>query len=192
MLFQKTNPTLDRPDTELTFLPLALDSMTQARQGHGFQIYVELIGCKSKGETHIRSDSIDQNPDFSFNYLEDNKDLTAYRSSIDIVRNLVSQPAFAEYLGDEVHPGIEVQSDQQKDDWLKRSVSVSHHLVGSCQMGSAENPDSVVGPDLKVHGIQRLRVADASIMPTVPSANTHAATIMIAEKASDMIKAGWK
>ncbi len=190
--FLKTSPSLDRPDIELTFLPLALDSMTQARKGHGFQVYVELIGCKSKGKTHIGSDSIDQNPAFSFNYLKDDKDLAAYRSSIDIVRNLVSQQAFAEYLGDEVHPGLEVQTDQQKNDWLKRSVSVSHHLVGSCRMGTAENPEAVVGPDLKVHGIQRLRVADASIMPTVPSANTHAATIMIAEKASDMIKAGWK
>jgi choline dehydrogenase len=186
--FLKTNPALDRPDIELTFLPLALDSMTRIRPQHGFQVYVELIGCKSRGSTHIRSADIAEQPSFRFNYLAHEQDLVAYRAAIAIVRNLTSQPAFTEYCGSELSPGAGVDSDTEIDDWLRRNVGLSHHLVGSCRMGPDDNADAVVCPDLKVHGIQRLRIADASIMPRVTSANTHATTIMIAERASDMIR----
>ncbi len=185
--FLKTDPSLDRPDIELTFLPLALDSMTRSRRGHGFQVYVELIGCKSRGSTHICSTDIAKQPSFRFNYLAREQDLVAYRASIDIVRNLISQQAFDRYRGSELFPGAGVDTDPEIDDWLRHSVGLSHHLVGSCRMGPGDNADTVVGPDLKVHGIEHLRIADASIMPTITSANTHAAVIMIAEHASDMI-----
>ncbi|MCP4433291.1 MAG: choline dehydrogenase [Gammaproteobacteria bacterium] len=188
--FLKTSPALDRPDIELTFLPMVLDGMTRSRQGHGFQVYVELIGCKSRGSTHISSADISDQPSFQFNYLAQEEDLVAYQASISLVRDLISQRPFAEYVVNEASPGVEVDNNVQIKNWLRHNVGLSHHLVGSCRMGSRDDADTVVGPDLKVHGIERLRIADASIMPRVTSGNTHAATIMIAERASDMIRSG--
>ncbi len=185
--FLKSSPDLDRPDLELTFLPLALNSMTESYKGHGFQIYAELIGCNSRGFTHIQSPHIADQPAFQFNYLQEDRDLVACRAGVQIIRDLVSQPAFDGYRGRELSPGMAVNGDAEIDNWLRHTIGVSHHLVGSCRMGPASDPDAVVGPDLKLHGIKGLRVADASIMPKVTSANTHAATIMIAERAIDFI-----
>ncbi len=82
-----------------------------------------------------------------------------------------------------------VSSDDDIDTWLRKTAGFSHHLVGSCKMGNADDPLAVVGPDLRVHGLDRLRVIDASIMPTATTGNTHATTIAIAEKGADLIKA---
>ncbi|MCP4188925.1 MAG: choline dehydrogenase [Gammaproteobacteria bacterium] len=187
--FLKTDPALDQPDIEITFLPLAMDNLTQHRKGHGFQFFIELIGCKSRGSTHIQSTDIRQQPCFKFNFLQHDQDLIAYQKSIEIVRKLVSQPAFHEYRGTEIAPGTTVQSEVEMTQWLRDTVTLSHHLVGSCRMGSPGHIDTVVDPQLKLIGIENLRVADASVMPRVVSGNTHAAVIMIAEKAGDMIRA---
>jgi choline dehydrogenase len=81
-----------------------------------------------------------------------------------------------------------VASDAEIDAWLRRNVQITHHLAGSCRMGPRDDPLAVVAPDLKLHGLGGLRIVDASIMPVVPTANTHAAVVMIAEKAADMIR----
>ena len=188
--FLKTDEALDRPDIEITFLPLTTDGMTEVSKDHGFQIYVELIGCKSRGSSHIQSSDIARQPLFKMNYLEDERDLEAYRKSINIVRKLVSQQAFDEYRGKELSPSADIRSDDEMDRWLCNTVAVSHHLVGTCRMGPNDDTGSVVGPNLKLHGIKNLRIADASIMPKVTSGNTHATVIMIAERASDMIRSG--
>ncbi len=190
--FLKSDPSLDRPDLQFTFLPLSLESMTESHKGHGFQIYIEQIGCHSRGFTHIRSSDIADQPAFRFNYLHDDRDLAACRKGVRMVRSLISQPAFAAYRGKEFSPGAAVIHDADIDDWLRCTVSLSHHLAGSCRMGPADDPEAVVGPDLKLHGITGLRVADASIMPRITSANTHAATVMIAERAVDFIARYWR
>ncbi len=151
---------------------------------------IELIGCKSRGSTHIQSTDIRQQPEFSFNFLQHDQDISAYHRSIEIVRKLAAQPAFQEYRGTELAPGASVQSAAEMTKWLRDTVTLSHHLVGSCRMGSPDYARSVVDPELRLLGIENLRVADASVMPNVVSGNTHAAVIMIAEKAADMILAG--
>jgi len=183
----KSRPDLDRPDLELTFLPLALNGIAKSTGGHGFQIYVELVGCKSRGETKICSADAGDLPAFHFNFLHDERDIAALRKAVPMVREIVAQPGFATYRGEEIAPGPGVQSAGEINRWIRQNVSLSHHLVGSCRMGPADDPATVVTPDLRLLGIEGLRVVDASIMPEVTSSNTHAAVIMIAEKAADMI-----
>ena len=186
--FLKSHPDLDRPDYQLTFLPLALSGTTGAVDAHGYQVYIELVGCKSRGQTHATSPDITKQPEFCFNFLKDPRDVAVYKRAVATVRNLVRQPALANLTEAELVPGPDVQTDDELEAWIRKCASISHHLVGSCKMGPAGNPMAVVGPDLRVHGLQGLRVIDASIMPVVTSANTHATTIAIAEKGADMLR----
>ena len=186
--FLKSRPELDRPDYQLTFLPLALGDTTNPVDQHGFQVYVELIGCRSRGRTHATSPDIADQPDFCFNYLEDPRDVAVYRRAVATIRRLVAQAAFEDLVEGELVPGRDVTSKAGLEDWIRKCAGFSHHLVGSCKMGPAADPLAVVGPDLRLHGVENLRVVDASIMPKVPSGNTQAATIAIAEKAAEMIR----
>lgn len=187
--FLKSHPDADRPDYQLTFLPLALAGTTGAIEQHGFQIYVELIGCKSRGQGHVTSQDINVQPTFRFNYLQDRRDVDIYKQAVKTIRTVVAQPAFDGLLDRELVPGADVVSEAELEVWLRQCASFSHHLVGSCKMGLASDPLAVVDPELRVHGLKNIRVVDASIMPKITSANTHAATIVIAEKAAAMIKA---
>jgi choline dehydrogenase len=186
--FLRSHPACDRPDYQLTFLPLALQGTTGAVQGHGFQIYVELIGCKSRGHTHICSGDIGCQPAFVMNYLQDVRDIAVFTEAVRVVRKVVSQSAFEPFRGAEIEPGAQVSTQQDIAQWLRRTASLSHHLVGSCRMGPGTDPLAVVDSELRVHGIEHLRVADASIMPTITSGNTHATVVAIAENAADRIK----
>ena len=102
-----------------------------------------------------------------------------------MIREVMAQKAFADVLGDELAPGPEVRSDSELRDWLKRAGGTTLHPVGTCKMGNDEL--AVVDAELKVRGVEGLRVADASIMPIISSGNTNAPTIMIGEKAADMV-----
>jgi len=186
--FLKSSPDADRPDYQLTFLPLALNSMTEPVNQHGFQIYIELIGCKSRGQTHVSSPDIHTQPVFCFNFLKDSRDVDIYKQAVKTVRNLTAQPAFTSLIDNELVPGRNVTSEHDVEAWIKKCASLSHHLVGSCKMGPSSDPMAVVDHKLKVHGIDKLRVIDASIMPTITSANTHATTIAIAEKGAMLVK----
>lgn len=187
--FLKSHPEADRPDYQLTFLPLALAGATGAIDQHGFQIYVELIGCKSRGQGHVTSQDVNVQPTFRFNHLQDSRDIDIYKQAVNTIRTVVAQQAFDGLLDRELVPGVDVTSEAELEVWLRQCASFSHHLVGSCKMGPASDPLAVVDPKLRVHGLNNIRVVDASIMPKITSANTHAATIVIAEKAAAMIKA---
>ena len=113
----------------------------------------------------------------------------AQGEAIRIARRVLSQPAMAPFVGAELDPGAAIQSDDQLDAWMSKRCSSAFHLSGSCRMGPASSAEAVVGPDLRVHGVQNLRVADASIMPEIVSANTNAASIMIGERASFIMDA---
>jgi len=186
--FLKSHPDADRPDYQLTFLPLALGDTTNPVDSHGFQIYAELVGCNSRGQTHVTSPDVTDQPAFCFNFLQDPRDVAIYKCAVATIRKIVVQPAFDDLLGRELVPGSNVSDDADVEAWIRQCASISHHLVGSCKMGPASDSMAVVGPDLKVHGINQLRIIDASIMPRVTSANTHATTIAIAEKGADLIK----
>lgn len=185
--FLRAFPDSDRPDYQLTFIPLALSDTTRPIKGHGFQVYIELINCRSRGSTHVTSIDNRDNPKFSFNFLKEQRDVDVYLSAVRKVREVVSQAAFAPYLAGEISPGESVQSDHELETWIRASTGISHHFAGSCKLGSDRDPLAVVGNDLRVHGLRNVRVVDASVMPTVVSGNTHAATIVIAENAARMI-----
>jgi choline dehydrogenase len=131
---------------------------------------------------------VEDRPRFRFNFLKDPRDVEIFKRAVATVRELAAQPALTELTESELVPGRDVCSDADIEAWIRKCASISHHLVGSCKMGLASDPMAVVGPDLRIHGIQGLRVVDASIMPNVTSANTHATTIAIAEKGADLIR----
>jgi choline dehydrogenase len=105
-----------------------------------------------------------------------------------IVRDLLNSPSMSKYLKNEVVPGVKVQTDEELLEFCKNFGSTCYHLVGTAKMGKQVDPKAVVDQNLRVHGIKNLRVIDASVMPMIPSGNTYAATMMIAEKGSDIIK----
>ena len=110
------------------------------------------------------------------------------RAGARLVREIIRQPAMAAFEGEELVPGAQAQSDAQLDAWARRVTETGYHASGTCKMGPGDDPEAVVDPELRVHGVEGLRVVDASIMPVIVSGNTNAPTVMIAEKASDLIR----
>lgn len=186
--FIRARPDADRPDCFLIFLPLLMEGAAGQKNRHGFQIFIDLYGVRSRGQTHIVSKDVSQPPEFRFNSLKEQSDVDAFVSAIGLIRKIVGQPAFRELLEGELRPGPGILGPKQLEDWIRSNIGRSHHLAGSCKMGPKTDPFAVVGPDLKVHGLEGLRVADCSIMPTVTSGNTHAAAIVIGEKAAELIR----
>jgi choline dehydrogenase len=122
------------------------------------------------------------------NYLADAMDRQVLISGMKLARRLLHTPELAQYFGGDMLPAPQVRSDDEFLDYARQYGSTAYHLIGTARMGPATDPTAVVDDQLRVHGMQGLRVADASIMPTMPSANTYATTMMIAEKAADMIR----
>ncbi|MDP6411751.1 MAG: GMC family oxidoreductase N-terminal domain-containing protein [Arenicellales bacterium] len=185
--FLKTDSGSPAPNLQCTFMPLAFGDLYTDFGGHGFQIWGDLVAPKSRGSVKICDTDIKVNPKFRFNFLRDNDDLLALRSGYEILKDLSNQKAFAEFMGKEINPGPRITSTGDIEPWIRETFSVSHHLAGTCRMGPSSDPLTVVTPELKVNGLERLRIVDASIMPIVTRGNTHAPVIMIAEKAADMI-----
>jgi choline dehydrogenase len=125
-------------------------------------------------------------PQITFNYLQHQDDIQGFRDCVRLTREIINQPALDKYRGEEIQPGTHVQSDEQIDNFVRESVESAYHPSCSCKMGTDEW--SVVDPETKVHGIQGLRVVDSSIFPTIPNGNLNAPTIMLAERAADLIK----
>jgi choline dehydrogenase len=140
---------------------------------------------ESKGHIHITSADPNQPPAINFNFLSAPPDAELTVKAIRIARSIMTAPAMAPLRVSEVAPGPDRQSDDEIIDWVKAAAETTYHPVGTCKMGS--DPMAVVDAQLRVHGIAGLRVADASIMPTLTSGNTNAPSIMIGEKAADMV-----
>jgi choline dehydrogenase len=139
----------------------------------------------SRGDVKLASTDLREHPLIDPKFLSDERDLQTTRTGIRLVRKVLAQPAFGSIRGEELAPGASCQSDQELDDFARRTGPSGHHACGSMRMGIGS--DSVVDPQLRVHGLDGVRVADASIMPEIVSGNTNATTIMIGEKASDLI-----
>ena len=110
------------------------------------------------------------------------------RAGARLVREIIAQPAMAACRGEELVPGPQAQSDEALDAWARQVTETGYHASGTCKMGLADDAEAVVDPQLRVHGLDGIRVVDASIMPVIVSGNTNAPTVMIAEKASDLIR----
>ena len=176
------------PDIQYHFLPGAIsyDGNT-AFKGHGYQVHVGPNKPASRGHTHIRSANVKDHPDIQFNYLKEESDRVDWRNTIRITRNILEQEALASYRGEEIQPGQNVTSDAAIDAWVKENVESAYHPTSSCKMGSKTDPMAVVDPDCRVIGLQNLRVIDSSIFPTIPNGNLNAPTMMIAERAADIM-----
>ena len=187
--FIRSRPGIEHPDLQLTFMPLAIAPGTVADVGgHSFQVHIDLMRPNSLGHVRIRSTDPAAPPAILFNYLADPQDRIDLRTSVRLTREILDQPALDRYRGEELFPGPAVQSDDEIDAWLRGAIETCYHPVGTCRMG--RDPSSaVVDDELRVHGIAGLRVVDASVMPRIVSGNTNAPTIMIAERASDLIRA---
>ena len=187
-VFTKTSPELDRPDIQFHFQPLSSDSPGKGvNHFSGITSSVTQIRPTSRG--YLRLASTDARDYISIipNYLSTELDQKVAVAGIDVSRRIMKQPAMANLIDQEVRPGENVQSFEEKLDSARDIGETIYHPVGTCKMGLSSDPLAVVDSRLRVHGIQGLRVVDASIMPTITSGNTNAPTFAIAEKASDMI-----
>jgi choline dehydrogenase len=135
----------------------------------------------------LRWCDVSEPPSILFNYLQHEEDRQAWRQCIHLTREIMSQPAMHPFRGSELQPGTDVQSDAEIAAWLRQNVESAYHPAGTCKMGPATDNRAVVDPECRVHGLENLRVVDASIFPTVPNGNINAPVIMVAEKISDKI-----
>jgi choline dehydrogenase len=179
------------PDIQYHFLPVAVryDGRAIATQ-HGFQAHVGPMRSKSRGAVTLKSADPRAAPRIVFNYLSHPDDQVEMRACVRLTREIFAQAAFAPFRGEEIAPGAGVASDEQIDEFIAGAVESAYHPCGTCRMGDPEDPMTVVGPDTAVVGVERLRVADSSIMPFVTTGNLNAPTIMIGEKAADHILGG--
>jgi choline dehydrogenase len=188
--FIKSHDNVDRPDIQLHMLPLLYDDNgrdLKLLSQHGFSCHVCVLRPESTGKVSLKSANYQDAPEIDFNFFSDEqgKDKAAIINGIRQLRKILTAPALAEHYNNEIHPGNAFETDEQIFAKAKERLGVVYHPVGTCKMG--KDAMAVVDNQLKVHGIENLRVVDASIMPTLTSGNTNAPTMAIAEKAADMI-----
>ncbi|MDH2356519.1 GMC family oxidoreductase N-terminal domain-containing protein [Bradyrhizobium sp. SSUT112] len=186
--FVRTLSGLQTPDVQFYMAPASRDP---ARSGHlekepGMSVAINQCRPNSRGSIHIKSAIPGSEPAIQPNYLASKMDCDCTVAGIQIARKIAQNPAIAKWIDFEICPGGQVQRYEEWLDYARRGGVGLHHFVGTCKMGN--DPMAVVDDRLRVQGLVGLRVIDASIMPTVPSGNTYAPTLMIAEKGADMIK----
>jgi choline dehydrogenase len=176
------------PDIQFHFLPMAVayDGSTLARE-HGFQAHVGPMRSKSRGWVRLKSSDPAEPPMIQFNYMSHSEDWTEMRSCVRLTREIFAQAAFDRYRGREIQPGTKCVSDEAIDAFVRERVDSAYHPSCTCKMGSPADPLAVVDPQTRVIGVEGLRVVDSSIMPSITNGNLNAPTIMIGEKAADMI-----
>jgi choline dehydrogenase len=186
--FLKSRPDLDRPDLQIhAVLAIMKNHGKDAVAKDGFTLHVCQLRPESRGRIGLKSSDPLADPAIFANYLATDEDRRAIREGVKIARTVAAQPALARYKSAENEPGEAVATDAEIDAWIARTGETIYHPVGTCRMGPVGDTMAVVDEQLKIHGLEGLRVVDASVMPTLIGGNTNAATIMIAEKASDLI-----
>ena len=184
--FAKSSPERKVANIQFHFFPsFVINHGLKDPDSHGYQLHASPNHPKSRGEISLKSSDPYDYPKILFNYLKEEEDLKQTRECIKVARKILSQPALSEHAGEEVGPGLDSQSDDELNEYIRSKADTAYHPCGTCKMGVDDM--SVVGQDLKVKGIENLRVIDASIIPEIPSANLNAPTLMIAEKGSDYI-----
>jgi len=186
-LFTRSREGLNVPDIQLLFGPAYYRGHGLVRRKeHCFGFGPTLITPESRGSVSLRSANPLDAPAIRANYLSTDTDMRTMIEGVRLARRIANTHAFDAYRGDELHPGASATSDADLAKFLRNEVETLYHPVGTCKMGN--DALAVVDARLRVHGVERLRVVDASVMPVVPAGNTNAPTIMIAEKAADMIR----
>ncbi|MGI9605103.1 MAG: choline dehydrogenase [Acidimicrobiales bacterium] len=185
--FLRSNDEVDYPNLMFHFLPIAIRYDGSAPEGgHGYQVHIGPMYSDVRGTVKITSTDPRKHPAVQFNYLSTENDRREWIEAVRTARNILSQPAFEKYNGGEVSPGPSVETDQEILDWVARDAETALHPSCTARMGT--DPMAVVDPDsLRVHGVEGLRVVDASVMPGISNGNIYAPTMMIAEKAADAI-----
>ena len=185
--FIRSKAGLKWPDLQYHFLPAAMRyDGKEAFAGHGFQVHVGHNKPKSRGTVKVISSDPKIAPQICFNYLQHQDDIDGFRACVRLTREIINQPGLDAYRGEEIQPGCDVHSDEDIDAFVRQAVESAYHPSCTCKMGS--DVLAVVDPQTRVHGISCLRVVDSSIFPTIPNGNLNAPTIMLAERAADMIQ----
>ena len=159
----------------------------KAIDGHGFQVHVGPNKPTSRGKVWIKSKNPLDKPNILFNYISTEQDKQDWRDCIRLTREIMSQSALDEFRGETIQPNESIQSDEQIDTWVKENVESAYHPSCTCKMGADNDAMAVLNSQCQVRGIAQLRVVDSSVFPTIPNGNLNAPTIMVAEKAADMI-----
>jgi len=186
--FIRSGPDAATPDLELIFAPtFFVDHGTANPPGHGYTLGVVLLRPRSRGRVELRSADPGEPPRIIANYLADPDDLGRLVRGLTVCREIAAASALARWRGPEEIPGSGVSGSEGLADHVRATAQTLYHPVGTCAMGTG--PDAVVDSSLRVHGVEGLRVVDASVMPRIISGHTNAATIMIGERAAEMIAA---
>jgi choline dehydrogenase len=193
--YLKTDPTLPYNDIQFFGLPVTGDGGSSKDSSKapkpdrfdGFTLAPYQVRPFSRGSIRLRLPHVEANPVIRMNYLDDERDRLALLTALRFLRGMAQQPALAAVMESEIRPGPEVQTDAEWLQWLAPHLTTGYHPVGTCRMGRHDDPLAVVTPDLKVRGIQGLRVIDASVMPNVICGNTNATSVVIGDKGADLV-----
>lgn len=186
--FIRSQAGVQYPDIQYHFLPIAVRYDGQvAPEGHGFQAHVGPMRSPSRGEVTLQSADPETDPRILFNYMSEEKDWEDFRRCIRLTREIFGQEAFAPYRGKELQPGAQAQTDADLDAVIRDHAESAYHPCGTCRMGRADDPMSVVDPQGRVIGVDGLRVADSSIFPRITNGNLNAPSIMVGEKIADHV-----
>ena len=189
LAFLKTRPDLETPDVQMHLVPYAVKD-PKRRKLHPFPSMT--VACyqlrpESLGSIHIRSAEPQAQPAIQFNFLGDQIDRDTMVEGFKMMRRIVGAAPMDPFRGEEYSPGMAIDNDEAIEQWIRDNSETAYHPIGTCRMG--QGPNTVVNDQLKVHGLEGLRIADASIFPTMPSGNTNAPSIMVGEKCADLIMA---
>ncbi|MCI2394166.1 choline dehydrogenase [Aliiroseovarius sediminis] len=186
--FIRSRAGVEYPDIQYHFLPMAVRYDGQAAaEGHGFQAHTGPMRSPSRGEVTLKSADPSEAPRIFFNYMSTDQDWQDFRTCIRLTREIFAQDAFKEYVKHEIQPGEALQTDDEIDSFIRDEAESAYHPCGTCRIGRADDPNAVVDPDLRVIGVDGLRVADSSVFPRITNGNLNGPSIMVGEKASDHI-----
>jgi choline dehydrogenase len=188
--FWKSDPAISGADLQIVFSPASYKEgfVGMLDDYPGMSCGVWQHRPESTGYVRAKSTDIFVDPAIQPNYLSHETDQRALTGGIKLARSLLRTPELSRFVDAETFPTPDVRSDDEILSWARRYCGTVWHLIGTCRMGPASDKSTVVSDELKVHGLQNLRVIDASVMPNIPSANTYSATMVIAEKGSDLIR----
>jgi len=185
--FVRTHADCDRADIQYVFMPARRAPGQFLPRTHGFTLMPILLRPRSRGRVELASPRAEDKPILHPNFLDAAEDVETMIRGTEIARRILAAPAMSSYGGREISPGSSVQSHRDIEEFLRSTITTAYHPVGTCKMGPASDPASVVDERLRVRGVEGLRVVDASIMPTIVGGNTNAPAMMIAERAAAFV-----